>query len=138
LGIELRALIQTSSPTHFLNLLIDSLVDDVSLFLTSTGGGGRYNQSLAGVFGNLPRGKWFPRLISSLFENLYTHIDSRAASDSVQDFDHQRTFGLLSGLDIEKTSENSTKLIKGKGFILYHAGHLEQSWKYTLIPLSVT
>lgn len=44
----------------------------------------------------LPRGKGLPGSLRGLFEHFYSHVYSRAASDSIQDFDHQRTFGFSS------------------------------------------
>lgn len=78
---------------------------------------GRTNP-MAGCFASLPRGKWFPGSLGSLFEHFHGHIHSRAASDSIQDFDHQRTLGFSSALGIEKTRERSVKLIRVRGLVL--------------------
>lgn len=79
---------------------------------------------VAGCSSCLPGGEWLPGSLSSLFEHLHSHIHSRAASDSIQDFDHQRTPGFPSALGIGKTREMSVKLIGVKGlfFLVLESG----------------
>lgn len=59
--------------------------------------------------GSLPLGEGLPAPVGSLLEHLHRYVDSRAASDSIQDLDHQGTLGLTSALDMEGTSEESAE-----------------------------
>lgn len=66
----------------------------------------------------LPRGKGLPGSLRGLFEHFYSHVYSRAASDSIQDFDHQRTFGFSSTLGTEETREMSVKWVRVNRLVL--------------------
>jgi hypothetical protein len=79
---------------------------------------GTWNRSHGGLSTSLPRGKGLPGSLRGLFEHFYSHVYSRAASDSIQDFDHQRTFGFSSTLGTEETREMSVKWVRVNRLVL--------------------
>lgn len=77
----------------------------------------------SGCVGSLPLGEGLPGPVSSLLEHLHGYIDSRTASDGIQDLDHQGTLGLALGM--EGTSEKSAELSGMRGSVPPGAGNLE-------------
>lgn len=77
---------------------------------------GKMNQSpMSEPVGSLPCGEGLPGPVGSLLEHLHGYVDSRAASDGIQDLDHQGTLGLALGM--EGTREKSAELAGMRGSV---------------------